>query len=600
MKLSAIKDEIELRPEPAGEAQPLLVLKFGSSVLRDIGDLPRVAGEIYRQRRKGYRIIAVVSALEGETDLLFAEAESVTGNIDCAGKAELVSLGEERAAALVKLACEKIGIKTRICRVEELSLHTSGDELDADYDELVPWRIKHHLAETGVVIVPGFVGIGVEGERMLLGRGGTDFTAAILGGELGAEAVRLYKDVDGVFEADPATNPAARKFAQVGYSDALKIAGKLVHGKAVEFAAARNLRIEVEALGSDEPTIIGLPSSLAAATQELPPLRIALAGYGVVGQALAARIWRDPRFAISSILVRDISRRRNIVPPVRLTSSLEEFASAPADVLVELLSCDATGAALCETKLEDGISVVTASKRVIAQHLTLLGDTARAANARLCNSGAVGGGTPILEAIDQARTRGSIAEISAILNGTVNFVLGRLNRGMALDQALALARNLGFAEEDASADLGGADAAAKLKIIAARAFGVDPRGVEVDIEALDEKLARLIQASGKRWVQHSQVRKTNKGIAAKVCFRPAEQVPVEPVSDEWNTARIELEDGRSFEVIGRGAGGAATAEAVLADLYDLLERRRLKAANDGERKQGILEDLANGGSSAFV
>lgn len=573
MKLSAIKDEIELAPEPAGETEPLLVLKFGSSVLRDVDDLPRVAGEIYRQRRKGFRIIAVVSALEGETDRLFAESERLAGDVACSGKAELISLGEERAAALVKLACERIGIKSRICRVEELGLHASGNELDADFDELVPWTLQHMLNATGVVIVPGFVGLGRGGERKLLGRGGTDFTATILGGELGAEAVRLYKDVDGVFEADPAEYPEARKFAQVGYDDAARIAGKLVHAKAVAFAAARDLRIEVEALGSDSPTIIGGPSALALEQPKHEPLRIALAGYGVVGQALAKRLTRDPRFTISSILVRDTERSRNVKPPVPPTRYVERFAEVPADVLVELLSCDATGAALCETKLEEGIPVVTASKRVVAEHFSAFSDIARFAGTSFYNSAAVGGGAPILEAIDRARELGPIAEVSAILNGTVNFVLERLCQGMPLREAVELARARGFAEEDCEADLSGADASAKLRIIAGRAFGVDPKHVTVEAERLDEKLARFIQASGKRWVQLSRVRETAGDITAQVSFCQAEQAAVGAVKEEWNTARVELADGRQLNVSGRGAGGAPTAEAVLADLYDLLERR---------------------------
>jgi homoserine dehydrogenase len=578
MNLQAFKQDIQLVSEPVQGHESLLVLKFGSSVLKTLEDLPRIAGEIYRQRRKGHRIIAVVSALAGETDRLFEQARTLAKGTSCSGVAELVSLGEERTAALLAVACDKIGLKAGICRVEELGLYTSGNELDADFHELLPYSLKSKLDAKGVVIVPGFVGIGKYGERTLLGRGGSDFTAAILGGELSAKSVRLYKDVDGVYEADPAENPAARKYAQVGYEEALRRASKLVHAKAVAFAAQRNLPIEVEAIGSDAPTRIGGPSLFEGEKTASAPLRIALAGYGVVGQALASRLKDDPRFQIGTILVRDPARTREVAPPAPLTNQLEPFAEVKADVLVELLSCEPTGAALCATYLEDGIPVVTASKQVIAKHHGALAAVAERGKATLFNSATVGGGTPILEAVARARAAGPIAAVSAVLNGTVNFILERLHEGKDLAESLNEAKSRGFAEEDSSADLGGLDAAAKLKIIAQTAFGIEPEELYVETEALDEKLARTIGASGQRWVQLSEVRKGANCTRAFVKFVPLSTAMLVPVHEEWNCARIELENGRTVEVTGRGAGGPATAEAVLADLYDLAERRAAAAA----------------------
>jgi homoserine dehydrogenase len=257
MKLSVIADEIGIRDERAPPAAaPLVVLKFGSSVLRTVADLPAAAGEVRRLRDQGYAIVAVVSALAGETDALFAQGAEAAGGATWTGIAELVSLGEERTAALLAIACARLGVPAAICRAEALGLVTHGDERDADFAGLRPSALLGKLDACGVVIVPGFVGVGEAGTRTLLGRGGSDFTAAILGGELGAESVRLYKDVDGVFEADPARDPAARKLAEVDYAEALRVAGPLVHDKAVRFAAARGLPIEVGVIGSAYPTRI--------------------------------------------------------------------------------------------------------------------------------------------------------------------------------------------------------------------------------------------------------------------------------------------------------------------------------------------------------
>src|SRR3546814_10175048 len=117
-------------PAPGRDAaatSSLYVLKFGSSVLRTIEDLPRVAGELYRQRRLGRRIVAVVSALSGETDRLFAEAAAVAGTVSCRCVPDLVSLGAERTAALLRLACDRIGLPAAICRpAEERRSRASG------------------------------------------------------------------------------------------------------------------------------------------------------------------------------------------------------------------------------------------------------------------------------------------------------------------------------------------------------------------------------------------------------------------------------------------------------------------------------------------
>jgi homoserine dehydrogenase len=126
--------------EAEAAASPIAVLKFGSSVLHGIDDLPRVAGEIYRHRRAGWRVVAVVSALAGETDALFAQAATVASGVDCAGIADLVSLGEERTAALLRIACDRIGLPGEICRPEALGLATSGEALNAHPERLAADR----------------------------------------------------------------------------------------------------------------------------------------------------------------------------------------------------------------------------------------------------------------------------------------------------------------------------------------------------------------------------------------------------------------------------------------------------------------------------
>lgn len=298
------------------------------------------------------------------------------------------------------------------------------------------------------------------------------------------------------------------------------------------------------------------------------PLRIALAGYGVVGQALAKTLRSHPAYEIAAILVRDSARPRAVAPPTPPTADLDTFLACEADILVDVLSCARIGRVVCETRLNKGVHVVSASKRLVSANLATLRTRARLGGARLLYSAAVGGETPVLETVAAAAAHGPVREVRAILNGTVNFILDRLHDGCSFAEALAAARAAGFAEEDPSEDLTGADAAAKLKLIAHQAVGADTNAVSVETETLDEALAKRIAASPERWVQCAAL---DRASASVRLFPLSVAGGLPALRDEGNCARIVTEDGRVFACDGRGAGGAATAEAILADLERIRE-----------------------------
>ena len=565
------KAEAPCSSEPV---QPLYVLKFGSSILRSSEDLSRVAGEIYRQRRTGRSIIAVVSALAGETDHLLHQAAVVTGLASCRGVPDLVSLGEERTAALLRLACDRIGLRAEICRAEGVGLRTEGDGLSARPLWLEPATLLAKLKATGVVIVPGYVGLDLAGERTLLGRGGSDFSAIFIGGELGADCVRLYKDVDGVFERDPAQFEGSGRFSEISWTDALRIARPLIQPQAVEYAAAKQLLLEVEALGSAYPTRVGAHSAPPQPFSPARPLRISIAGFGVVGQALAERLRGEASFEIVAILVRDLTRSRAVPPPVPLTSCRDDFLASDTDIIVDALSCEATGSLLCNAVLPQGVSIVSASKQLISSEHGRLTEAALQGGSHLLYSAAVGGSATVLETIDRARLGGPVEEVVGVLSGTVNFILQRLSQDVRFGDALLEAQARGFAEENPDADLSGADAAAKLRLIAFRATGASPTTLAVRTQRLDAETAEQIRLSGERWVQVARATRDVDGVTAAVTLQPLREVSELPaILDEWNCAAVKLEDGRIYRCVGRGAGGAATAEAIVADLYEILRGR---------------------------
>jgi homoserine dehydrogenase len=182
----------------AFEAQPkrLCVLKFGSSVLRGEGDYPAVALEIYRHVREGEKVVAVVSALDGETDNLFEQAERVGGAAPDALVARLARVGELHSAALMALA--KVGVRACTMDPDEMGLVAKGDALDSNLTGLDSAAVWAKLEAHDVVVVPGFTAGHAEHGVVTLGRGGTDLSAVFFAARLDAHRVRLIKDVDGV------------------------------------------------------------------------------------------------------------------------------------------------------------------------------------------------------------------------------------------------------------------------------------------------------------------------------------------------------------------------------------------------------------------
>jgi len=307
----------------------------------------------------------------------------------------------------------------------------------------------------------------------------------------------------------------------------------------------------------------GQPFSLCP----LRPLRIALAGYGHVGQALAERLATDERYEIASILVRDVNRSRAVAPPCAPTADRDAFASPRADVLVDALSCHRTGTTLALEWLARGAHVVSASKRAISTDYEALAGAARSGAVELRYSAAVGGAAPVLETVAAAKRSGTVESVTAILNGTVNFILDRLSRGANFQAALAEARLAGFAEESPIEDLSGADAAAKLRLIAIEAYGAGVARLTVQAEALDAEVAARIAGSGERWIQVARLARDGGVIEASVSLLEASRVTELPaLPDEWNGASVRTVEGRVLRCLGRGAGGGPTAEALLADL----------------------------------
>jgi homoserine dehydrogenase len=309
-------------------------------------------------------------------------------------------------------------------------------------------------------------------------------------------------------------------------------------------------------------------------------VRVALAGCGAVGSALLRELVarresleerHGVRVELTRVLVRDVTRHRDAeFDRSLLTADIDEFLGTDADVVIEAIGGIDPARQIAESALARGRELVTANKELLAAHGSALTALARTHRTSLRYDAAVGGGVPVLRLLDDALGAGTPTSVRGILNGTTNFVLTRLERGVSLNDALREARAAGFAEADASRDLDGRDATAKLSLVAWAAFGIAPEALVVRRQSLLPDPARysaLAARVGRSVRQVAECAVVDGAVIATV-----EPVLLEPSSalarthDEQN--RVEVHSGWSAPLCasGPGAGGVPTATALLSDL----------------------------------
>jgi len=306
--------------------------------------------------------------------------------------------------------------------------------------------------------------------------------------------------------------------------------------------------------------------------------RVALLGFGTVGCAVARRLTGDgaaSRLRLTHILDRraDEKRRRTPFAGVAWTTSIADVLQSDADVVVEAVGGVTPAVDWIRAALVAGKSVVTANKQAIARHGASLLALAARQGRQLRFEAAVGGAMPIVRAIGDGLAGDRITRIDAILNGTTNAVLSQIEEtGCPMDVAIRAAQARGFAEADPSADLDGDDARAKLAILCALAFGlrVDPARIPArsaaSIEAADLDRARA-RGAAIRQIAHADFDRASGTLSAWVA--PIE-VPRDSIFGRTrgaqNAAIVTGEHSGETGIFGAGAGGDATAVAILSDL----------------------------------
>ena len=589
----------------AANRDPLVVLKFGSSVLRDGDDLPRAVHAIHRHLREGRRVLAVVSALGPTTDRLLERANRLTERPGPRDLARLLAGGERESGALLALALERAGIRAEVLEPTDGCVRARGAVLDAGDPVIDRGAFERAFAQASVCVLPGFYARHDDtGGVCLLGRGGSDLTAVACGHALGAERCVLLKDVDGLYERDPAdtleTVARPRRFTTVTFADAAALDGRILQAKAVAWAAARGACFEVGDDGAVAPTLVGAAATtLAPSAPDRARLRVALAGLGTVGSGVFERL-RRLDLELVGVLVRDRARPREIdaspaaLAPL-LTDDADDLFECPFDALIELVGGAEVGGALARRALADGRHVITANKAWLAADASAASFAAEH-GVHLLDSAAVGGNVPALERVRALVDTGRpVASIAGVLNGTVGFVLDQLEVGASLEVAVARAQERGLAEADPSLDLDGHDAAHKIELLA-RAAGAERVRFETieGVDAATAERARDAASRGRRCAQVARVDLVTDADGARVGVarvRLLELDATHPLGvprGEDNAVSIGTEDGEQIVLTGRGAGRWPTTEAVIGDLLELVRRgaraRGLGRARDGRRE----------------
>jgi homoserine dehydrogenase len=254
-----------------------------------------------------------------------------------------------------------------------------------------------------------------------------------------------------------------------------------------------------------------------------------------------------------------------------ITTRLEALIADPVDVVIELLGGEEPARTLISKALRLGSHVVTANKALLANDLATLQTVCANSGATLRYSAAVGGVMPALETISRARSVAPLHSISGVLNGTTNFILDQLANGSDFSTAVSAAQENGYAERDPQIDLNGTDVAQKLTLLVQAAFDISPSFIQKQgIENLEPNRIRKAKDNGRVIRLVAECRRESHGIVATVS--PVElslDHPLARVSGVENCLIVQAENGRTWDVRGRGAGRWPTTEAVVGDLFDL-------------------------------
>jgi len=315
------------------------------------------------------------------------------------------------------------------------------------------------------------------------------------------------------------------------------------------------------------------------------PICVGLLGIGTVGggtwnvllrnqEEITRRAGRGIR--ITKVADKDLARARQLVGDrAAVTADAYEVVNDPAiDIVIELIGGYAVALELVLKAIDNGKHVVTANKALLATHGNEIFAAAQRKGVMVAFEGAVAGGIPIIKALREGLTANRIEWIAGIINGTSNFILSEMrDKGLPFGTVLAEAQSRGYAEADPTFDIEGIDAAHKLTIMSAIAFGIPMQFAKAyteGIASLTQEDIRYAEQLGYRIKLLGITRRTAEGIELRVhpTLIPARRL-IANVEGVMNAILVQGDAVGATLYYGAGAGAEPTASAVVADLVDV-------------------------------
>ena len=317
----------------------------------------------------------------------------------------------------------------------------------------------------------------------------------------------------------------------------------------------------------------------------MKPIRVGLLGLGTVGggtvevlrrnrEEIARRAGRE--IVVTMATARDLSKPRAVaLEGIELVADPATIVASPdIDIVVELIGGETRAKELVLAAIAGGKHVVTANKALLARHGNEIFAAAHARGVMVAFEAAVAGGIPIIKAIREGLSANRIEYLMGIINGTCNYLLSEMrDKGLAFDVVLAEAQRLGYAEADPSFDIDGIDAAHKLTILSAIAFGIPMQFDKAYTEGIGKLTAadiKYAEGLGYRIKLLGIARRAAAGIELRVhpTLVPARRI-LANVEGVMNAVLVKGDAVGHTLFYGRGAGAEATASAVVADLVDV-------------------------------
>lgn len=346
------------------------------------------------------------------------------------------------------------------------------------------------------------------------------------------------------------------------------------------------------------------------------PLRLGIAGLGTVGAGVVKIVQRQAnllamrtgrKIEISAVSARSRDKDRG----VRLDAyAWEDDPVALAkrddvDVFVELMGGDSGPAkAATEAAIAAGKHVVTANKAMLALHGQALAEATEAADVSLRYEAAVAGGIPVIKALTEGLAGNAITRVMGVMNGTCNYILTRMDdAGLSYAEAFAEADGLGYLEADPELDVGGIDAAHKLTLLAAIAFGTQVNFAAVTLEGIGAVTIEDIRRAGDLGYKIKLLgvaQMTGRGLEQRMtpCLVPS----ASPLGQlEGGTNMVVLEGDAVGQIVlrGAGAGEGPTASAVMGDVCDVARGLSLPVFGQSASSLAQAEAISAGAPSAY-